>query len=46
VLGPIGASIFCAMGSIPPQSLVVNVFNDLIWWPAFVVLILRGYRAE
>jgi len=46
VLGPIGAVVFCALGSLPPRSFVVNVFNDLIWWPAFVVLIGRAYRAE
>jgi hypothetical protein len=46
VLGPIGAVVFCAMGAIPPRSFVVNVFNDLVWWPAFVVLIQRAYRAE
>jgi hypothetical protein len=46
VLGPIGAVVFWALGPLPPRSFMVNVFNDLIWWPAFTMLAWRAYRAE
>lgn len=48
VLGPAGWVLHHALGHLPWSSLWVNVFNDLIWWPAFFGLlwtIWREYRA-
>lgn len=47
VLGPIGWLVLVARGTWPPQTFVMCLFNDVIWWPAFA-LYLRdawpGYR--
>ena len=48
VLGPAGWALHHALGHLPWFSLWVNVFNDLIWWPAFfglLLTVLREYRA-
>jgi small multidrug resistance pump len=49
VLGPAGWVLHHALGHLPWRSLWVNLFNDLIWWPAFFRLLLtvrREYRAR
>jgi len=48
VLGPMGWALHHALGHLPWDALWVNVFNDFIWWPAFVGLLLtvrREHRA-
>jgi len=48
VLGPAGWALNHAQGHLPWSSLWVNVFNDFLWWPAFIGLLLTvrlEYRA-
>ena len=48
ILGPAGAVVHILLGHLTTSALWVNVFNDFLWWPAFVGLLLtvwRGYRA-
>ena len=44
VLGPAGWALHHALGHLPWPSLWVNVFNDFIWWPAFIGLLLTVRR--
>ncbi len=44
VLGPAGAVVHIALGHLPASALWVNVFNDFLWWPAFVGLLLAVRR--
>lgn len=44
VLGPAGWVLHHILGHLPWRSLWVNVFNDLIWWPAFFGLLLTVWR--
>ena len=44
VLGPMGWALHHALGHLPWPSLWVNVFNDFLWWPAFVGLLLAVRR--
>lgn len=36
VLGPIGWAYHVILGSVPLETMWINVFNDLIWIPFFV----------
>ncbi len=45
VLGPIGWLFTVWRGEIPARTLLVNVFNDLIWLP-FFIWYLAWYRRE
>lgn len=39
IFGPIGFAYHLMIGSLPIQTIVVIVFNDLIWWiPFFIIL--------
>lgn len=44
VLGPAGWVLHHLLGHLPWPSLWVNVFNDLIWWPAFFGLLWTIWR--
>ena len=44
ILGPAGWVLHHVLGHLPWRSLWVNVFNDLIWWPAFFGLLLTVWR--
>jgi small multidrug resistance pump len=44
-LGPLGWIHTVAEGLIPPHTLLVNVFNDLIWLPFFVAYFIWYRRA-
>ena len=44
ILGPLGWVLHHWLGHLPWHSLWVNVFNDLIWWPAFFGLLLTVWR--
>jgi hypothetical protein len=44
VLGPLGAVLHIALKHLPPGALWVNLFNDAVWWPAFVGLLLTVWR--
>ena len=43
-LGPIGWVYTVWRGELPARTLLVNVFNDLIWLPFFVAYLLWVYR--
>jgi hypothetical protein len=36
VLGPIGWAYHVMLGSVPLETMWINVFNDLIWIPFFI----------
>jgi hypothetical protein len=44
-LGPIGWMYHVILGDIPGRTLWVNVFNDLIWLPFFILYFI-WYRGE
>ena len=44
VLGPAGWALHHALGHLSWSALWVNVFNDFLWWPAFVGLLLTVRR--
>jgi hypothetical protein len=46
VLGPIGALYYVISGTLKPDFLWVNVFNDIIWlWP-FNWIVYLAWKAE
>ena len=46
VLGPVGFLFGAVSGEIPWSFGWVNVFNDLIWLPGFVVFLVEWMRLE
>ena len=42
VLGPIGFLHAAVTGTLPWRFGVVNIFNDLIWWVPFSLLLLAA----
>jgi hypothetical protein len=46
LFGPIGAAWNIYLGKLPPEFLWINVFNDLIWLPVFVVVLLEARNAS
>ena len=44
VLGPIGFVWAVVMGELPLRFGIVNLTNDLIWWPAFAAYLLIAAR--
>lgn len=44
VLGPIGMAWSLARGTLPPVAGLLCVFNDLIWWVPFGLIIWGAYR--
>ena len=46
VLGPIGAVYYVWLGTLEPQFLWVNVFNDLIWLYPFGWIVYLGWKNE
>jgi small multidrug resistance pump len=45
-LGPIGWAFTVWRGEIPARSLLINVFNDLIWLPLFVAYLVWYQRRQ
>lgn len=45
-LGPIGWLFTVWRGEIPARTLLINVFNDLIWLPFFVAYLAWFYGAD
>ena len=43
--GPIGALGGIATGELPPRILWTNLFNDLVWWFPFLLILLGAWRA-
>lgn len=46
VLGPIGFAYSWLAGRLPASAGLVNIFNDLIWWIPFTVILWRALRYE
>ena len=44
--GPIGAVQGIVEGSLPVRILWTNLFNDLIWWIPFLLILIGAARAE
>ncbi len=44
MLGPGGWALHHWLGHLAWPSLWVNVFNDFVWWPAFIGLLLTVWR--
>jgi hypothetical protein len=42
-LGPIGWTVAVWRGQIPARTLLINVFNDVIWLPLFVAYLVWYY---
>jgi hypothetical protein len=46
VLGPVGFAQALLTGSLPLGFGVLIVFNDLVWWPSFFLLLRDTWRAR
>ena len=46
LFGPIGAVQGIVTGELPARILWTNLFNDLIWWVPFALILLGAARAE
>ncbi len=44
ILGPLGFYYAWVDGRLPLSAGVVNIFNDLIWWIPFSVILWRAFR--
>jgi hypothetical protein len=44
VLGPIGFLFYAVRGDLPWSFGQTIVFNDLVWWPAFILFAFRYAR--
>jgi small multidrug resistance pump len=44
VFGPIGYVYGVIIGQTPPELIVTNFFNDLIWWVPFGIILYRAYE--
>jgi hypothetical protein len=45
-LGPVGWAFTVWRGEIPARTLLINVFNDLIWIPLFVTYLVWYQRRQ
>lgn len=46
IFGPIGFLVAVRNGELPWAFGITIIFNDLIWWVPFVLIILLAYRAH
>lgn len=46
ILGPLGFVYSWMNGKLPASAGIVNIFNDVIWWVPFAVILWRAFRAE
>ncbi len=44
IFGPIGFAYHLLEGNLPIQSGIVIIFNDLIWWIPFFILLKRAFN--
>ncbi len=44
IFGPIGFLIAYSQGNLPLSAGLVNIFNDLIWWGPFAVILWNALR--
>jgi hypothetical protein len=46
VAGPVGQAGGVLMGTARPQSLILSIPNDLIWWVPFALILRHAWRAS
>ena len=46
IFGPIGFTWYLIQGAFPVKFGLVIIFNDLIWWLPFGLILLHAYRAK
>ena len=46
ILGPIGMANAIHHGRLPAAAALINLFNDVIWWLPFGVILWRTHRSE
>ncbi|MEM9886897.1 MAG: alkyl hydroperoxide reductase [Bacteroidota bacterium] len=46
IFGPIGFSFYLAKGAFPLAFGLTIIFNDLIWWLPFGIILWAAYRAR
>ena len=46
ILGPLGFLFYVSRGEIPWRFGLNLIFNDLIWWIPFTLILLKVYRKE
>lgn len=46
LLGPIGFAWAVLQGTFPPTFGVMILANDLLWWPAFAIILYAAFRAH
>jgi hypothetical protein len=46
VAGPLGQVGGVATGTARPESLILSVPNDLVWWVPFVLILRHAYRVN
>lgn len=44
ILGPIGMIGYLLAGELPLQFGILNIFNDLIWWVPFTVMLYEAFK--
>ncbi len=44
IFGPLGFAYHLIMGTLPIEATVVIVFNDLIWWVPFFLLLRKAWH--
>ena len=45
IIGPLAWLFTVSRGEIPARTLLVNVFNDVVWLPFFIAYVASNYRA-
>lgn len=46
IFGPIGFAISLYKGTLPIKFGAVIIFNDLIWWIPFTIMLFQAYRSQ
>lgn len=44
IFGPVGFAYHLVEGNLPIESGIVIIFNDLIWWIPFFILLKRAFN--
>lgn len=46
ILGPIGFSVSAFNGVLPWRMGIIVVFNDLVWWTPFLIILIAARRTH
>jgi hypothetical protein len=46
VAGPVGQAGGVAMGNARPESLILSIPNDLVWWVPFALVLRHAWLAD